>query len=41
MKYLVPKFARALTRDLFRDDIGEHWADFRAFQGREFDEFPF
>jgi FAD-dependent urate hydroxylase len=41
MKYLVPKFARALTRDLFRDDIEQHWADFRAYQGREFDAFPF
>ena len=41
MKYLVPKFARALTRDLFRDDIEQHWASFRAYQGREFDEFPF
>jgi FAD-dependent urate hydroxylase len=41
MKFLVPKFARALTRDLFRDDIAQHWADFRAFRGREFDEFPF
>ncbi len=41
MKYLVPKFARALTRELFRDDIEHHWAHFRAFRGREFDEFPF
>ena len=41
MKYLVPKFARALTRDLFRDDIEQHWASFRAYRGREFDEFPF
>jgi FAD-dependent urate hydroxylase len=41
MKYLVPKFARALTRDLFRDDIEQHWASFRSYGGREFDEFPF
>jgi cation diffusion facilitator CzcD-associated flavoprotein CzcO len=41
MKYLVPKFARALTRDLFRADIEQHWADFRAYRGPEFDDFPF
>lgn len=41
MKYLVPKFARALTSDLFRDDIEQHWTDFRAYRGREFDDFPF
>jgi FAD-dependent urate hydroxylase len=41
MKHLVPKFARALTRDLFRDDIEQHWSDFRGYQGREFDAFPF
>jgi hypothetical protein len=37
MKFLVPKLVRALTRDLFRADIAQHWESFRAFEGREFD----
>jgi cation diffusion facilitator CzcD-associated flavoprotein CzcO len=40
MKYLVPRLVRALTRDLFRADIADHWKSFQDFRGFDFDGFP-
>ena len=40
MKYMVPKLVRAITRDLFRADIEQHWKALRDFDENEFVGFP-